>query len=340
MRIESLRVVRGGRALVDGVTFAVPAGAIGAILGPSGAGKSTILRAIAGLVTPDGGTIDLGGERVHGPGVSVPPERRPVGMLFQGFALWPHLTARRHLTFALEGRRIARAEWEGRIREVTEVLGIGPLLGRRPASLSGGERQRLALARALVTRPAAILLDEPTASVDPTSARDVHAYIQQLHARFGITTLLVTHDQAEAMSLASTVLVLDGGVALQAGPPAELYARPASIRVARFLGEGVLVPAVVSGPSVADTPIGPVGVVGAAPGVRGQALVRPEAVVVGDGGRDGVVTRESFRGPSFRLAIRVGDLEVMADARESKGPGSRVGVRHVGTAPFFPEGRP
>jgi ABC-type Fe3+/spermidine/putrescine transport system ATPase subunit len=262
-------------------------------------------------------------------------------MLFQGFALWAHLTALEHLRFALKGRKARGAEWEPRIREVVDVLGLGGLLDRRPASLSGGERQRLALARALVTRPAALLLDEPTASVDPTVARDIHAYIQDLNARFAITTLLVTHDQGEAMSLAQNLLVLDRGEALQSGPPAELYARPRSIRVATFLGEGVFLDATVREGSAAS-PLGPVAVLAGTPSGSGKLLIRPEALRVDENGAgvEGLVLRQSFRGPSFRLVLRVGTHEVIADVRESTAPGSRVRVHHAGAAPFFPGGRP
>jgi iron(III) transport system ATP-binding protein len=336
---DGLTVTRDGKDLVRDATFSVPAGTIGAILGPSGAGKSTILRAIAGLVAPDRGRIALDGVTVFGPGQSVPAEQRKVGMLFQGFALWSHMTALEHLRFALQGRKTPRGEWDARIREVADALGLGNLLDRRPANLSGGERQRLALARALVTRPAALLLDEPTASVDPTIARDVHAYVEDLNARFGITILLVTHDQDEALSLAQTLLVLDRGVPLQSGPPADVYARPRSLRVARFLGEGVLVPATVRG-ALAETPLGPIAVAPGTPDASGAVLVRPEAFRIGaDGaGIEGVVLRQSFRGPSFRLAIRVGDHEVLANAREPVAAGSRVKLRHEGEAPFFVEG--
>jgi iron(III) transport system ATP-binding protein len=343
IRIADLTVAVGGKELVRGVSFAVPAGTVGAILGPSGAGKSTILRAIAGLVEPERGTIELVGFPVWSAGASVPPERRPVGMLFQNFALWSHLTARAHLTFALEGRRVPRAEWEGRIREVSDVLGLGPFLARRPAGLSGGERQRLALARALVIRPAALLLDEPTASVDPGAGREIRDYVRELPSRFPVTTLLVTHDQDEALSLAQSVLVLDRGEALQAGPPAELYSRPASPRVARFLGEGVFVPATILGGAAAETPVGAVAIAAGSatpPGGRGRVLLRPEGVLVGSNGdgTEAVVVGQSFLGPSWRLTLRVGDHEVLADVREPFAPGSRVRVRHPGVAPFFPEG--
>ena len=329
LHIASLGVTLGGHRVLDGVELNLDAGAYGVVLGPSGAGKSTMLRAIAGLVDASG-TIAIGDSVVLGPGLCVPPEARGVGYLFQGLALWPHMTVEGHLRYSLKGARVPVAEQANRIRETLEPLGIADLAERRPSELSGGERQRLALARALVARPRLVLLDEPTSSVDPATAADVQDLLADLNRNFGSTILHVTHDQREALALADTVFVMDDGAILQAGSPDDVYERPASATVARFIGAGGLLPATLVGDGEADTPLGhvhvdPAGLAGAV-----WLLLRPQHLGVAPVG-EGVpaqVSRVRYRGGRYAVRVTVGEwpLELRLDERPAMDQPLRIRV--------------
>ncbi len=203
-----------------------------ALVGPSGSGKTTALRIVAGLDAPSSGTVRIAGRDV----TRVPPGRRNVAMVFQGFALFPHLTTADNIGFGLRARGVARDEERRRVRAAAEVVGCADLLERRPAELSGGERQRVALARALVREPAAFLLDEPLANLDPHLRSLMRSEIRQLHDRLGATMIHVTHDQHEALTLADRVAVLHDGIVQQQGTPTEVYGRPENRFVATFIG--------------------------------------------------------------------------------------------------------
>ncbi len=207
-----------------------------AIVGPSGCGKTTTLRLIAGLEAPDAGTISLNGKIVN----DVPPAEREVAMVFQSHALFPHLTAFENLALGLKLRRVPQAEAAARVREMAELLGLADCLARRPAELSGGQRQRVALGRALVRRPQVLLLDEPLSNLDAPLRRGLRRELLRLHRELGLTTLLVTHDPAEALALGERVAVMNGGVIEQVATPAELRARPATQLVAAFLDSSVI----------------------------------------------------------------------------------------------------
>jgi ABC-type sugar transport system ATPase subunit len=206
------------------------------LVGPSGCGKTTTLRLIAGLEEPTAGSISFDGQRVDG----WPPKRRDVAMVFQQHALYPHLTAGGNLAFGLKLRRVPKAEIRRRVREIADRLGVTDCLDRPPAELSGGQRQRVALGRALVRRPAVLLLDEPFANLDAPLRRELRRELLRLHRELGQTILLVTHDQAEALALGRRVAVMNGGVIEQIAAPEELRARPATPFVAAFLDPGVL----------------------------------------------------------------------------------------------------
>jgi iron(III) transport system ATP-binding protein len=229
-------------AAVDHVDLTVHDGELVAILGPSGSGKTTLLRLIAGFEAPDAGTIALGDEIVAAPGRLVPPERRRVGVVFQSFALWPHMTVRRTVGYPLEVRGVPRAEYERRVAAVLATVGLTGLEDRRPAELSGGQRQRVALARCLAMEPAVVLLDEPLTSLDAQLRSALQEEIVQFHRATRATMVLITHDQAEAMALADRIAVLDAGRIVQLAPPPTLYREPATAMVGRFVGRGAVLP--------------------------------------------------------------------------------------------------
>jgi ABC-type sugar transport system ATPase subunit len=232
VRFEGISKRYGEVNVLAGLDLVVDDGEMVVVVGPSGCGKSTLLRLLAGLETPDAGTIRIGDRRVD----DVAPRDRDVAMVFQSYALYPHLTVRRNLAFGLEMRKTPRAETERRVGEVARALGLEPLLERRPAELSGGQRQRVALGRAIARSPSVFLFDEPLSNLDAALRGEMRAELAALQKRLSTTTLYVTHDQVEAMTLGHRVAVLDRGHLQQYGPPREIYDRPANRFVARFIG--------------------------------------------------------------------------------------------------------
>jgi sulfate transport system ATP-binding protein len=222
----------GGFHAVDDVSFEVPAGELVALLGPSGSGKSTILRIIAGLEAADAGTVELTGEDA----TSLPVQNRGVGFVFQHYALFRHMTVRQNIAFGLEVRKVRRAEARARVDELLELVQLAGYADRYPSQLSGGQRQRVALARALAPRPKVLLLDEPFGALDARVRDELRTWLRRLHDEVHVTSLFVTHDQQEAFEVADQVIVLNHGRVEQMGPPQDLYERPASPFVARFLG--------------------------------------------------------------------------------------------------------
>jgi multiple sugar transport system ATP-binding protein len=228
-----------------GVTLAVGDGELLAVVGPSGCGKSTLLSIVAGLEAPDGGDVRIDGRSV----ATLSPRERDVAMVFQSYALYPHMTVRRNLAFPLEVAKVPRGEIEARVAEVSDLLDLRALLARRPGELSGGQRQRVAVGRALVRRPKLFLFDEPLSNLDAALRASVRAELKKLHQRLAATFVYVTHDQAEAMTLADRIAVLRDGRLEQVGTPREVYAAPATAFVARFIGspQMSLVPPAVLG---------------------------------------------------------------------------------------------
>ena len=222
----------GGVAAVKALSLTVADGEFLVLVGPSGCGKTTTLRMIAGLETPDAGEIRIGGRVVN----DVPPKERDIAMVFQSYALYPHMTVFENMAFGLRLRGTPRAEVEGRVQETARLLGMEALLDRRPRELSGGERQRVAVGRAIVRRPAAFLLDEPLSNLDARLRVEMRAELGRLHRRLGSTMVYVTHDQVEAMTLGGRIAVMNKGVAHQVAPPLEVYDRPADRFVAGFIG--------------------------------------------------------------------------------------------------------
>ena len=234
IRLESVTKVysRGGDAAVDAVSLAVADGSFTVLVGPSGCGKSTTLRMVAGLEDVTDGQIVIGGQRVN----EVAPRDRDIAMVFQNYALYPHMTVRENLGFALKMRKTPREEIDRRVRAAAQTLGIEGLLDRKPGQLSGGQRQRVAVGRAIVREPKAFLFDEPLSNLDARLRVSTRAELKALHQRLRTTTLYVTHDQEEAMTLGDQVVVMCRGKVQQAGPPMEIYRRPANRFVAGFLG--------------------------------------------------------------------------------------------------------
>jgi ABC-type sugar transport system ATPase subunit len=222
----------GGRPALQDLSLEVAPGEVLAVVGPSGSGKSTLLRLVAGLLSPTSGTIRLGGHDM----TRVSPEQRPVGMVFQGYALFPHLSVAANVGFGLTVRRTPKGERDRKVADVADRLGIGHLLARRPGQLSGGERQRVALARALLREPVAFLLDEPLSALDPVLRTAARRDLDDVLRADGRCALHVTHDQVEAMTLGDRVALLREGRLEQVGTPRELYDRPATTYVATFVG--------------------------------------------------------------------------------------------------------
>jgi ABC-type sugar transport system ATPase subunit len=224
---------KGARAMIlKGIDLSIPDGALTVLVGPSGCGKSTLLRTLAGLERPDAGSIHIGTRDV----TRAEPRERDIAMVFQSYALYPHLTVYENLAFGLRLRGEADAEIRRRIDEVAPQLGLDELLGRLPRALSGGQRQRVAMGRAIVRRPAVFLFDEPLSNLDAALRGQVRVQIRKLHDQLGATMVYVTHDQVEAMTLADQLVVLNKGLVEQAGPPLEVYRSPRTRFVASFLG--------------------------------------------------------------------------------------------------------
>src|SRR5512132_883503 len=223
IQLEGVAKYWGASRALDGITFSAPQGSFVVLLGPSGCGKSTTLRLIAGLDTPTAGTIRIGDRDV----THLPPAERGLAMVFQSYALFPHLTVAENIVFGLRVRRVP--DREARLARAAELLGLGALLQRKPAQLSGGQQQRVALARAIVAEAPVCLMDEPLSNLDAKLRAEMRREIRALQQRLGITMVYVTHDQAEAMSMADQVVLLRDGRIEQDATPAELYAHPASV---------------------------------------------------------------------------------------------------------------
>jgi iron(III) transport system ATP-binding protein len=312
---------------VDSVTLAVPTGELFGVLGPSGSGKTTLLRLIAGFERPDAGTVTVGGKVVAGDGVWVPPERRRIGMVFQDYALFPHLSVERNVAFGLPRRRRAEA------RQALELVGLQHKANSHPHELSGGERQRVALARALAPGPDVVLLDEPFSSLDAALRGGLRREVELILRDAGATAILVTHDQEEALTLADRLALMRDGRIVQVGEPVEVYAQPAERWAAQFVGEVNVLTGVLRGDAV-HTELGSFDLASPEAGPPGGVVhiaVRPEQFEFRAGREPNaeVVERE-FRGHDvlYRLRHEAGrTLIVQLPSLELYEPGQRVFVR-------------
>jgi len=344
LRVRRLRKEYPGTtaAAVADIDLGVGEGELLALLGPSGCGKTTTLRMIAGLIAPTSGTIEVGGRDV----TRVPVHKRGMGMVFQSFALFPHLDVSANVAFGLEMRGVKAAERRARITAVLERVELGHLADRRVGQLSGGQQQRVALARALVVDPTLLLLDEPLSALDAQLRQSLRVQIREIQQASGTTSVFVTHDQDEALSMADRVAVMNNGVVAQVGTPTEIYERPSSVFVATFIGRANLFEARPAGAGVVEVAgLGRLAVAGsAASGGAVTAMIRPQSIVlrpVDDVEADapstptrpvfeGVVRSTSYTGDQIAYRVDVAgttlDVETTATLGRILAQGDRVRV--------------
>ena len=338
LRLDRLTRRYGDVVAVDELTLDVRDGEFMTLLGPSGCGKTTALRVIAGYLAPTAGSVLVGGRPID----HLPPERRDIGMVFQSYALFPHLSVRRNVAFGLERRRVTGAELARRVQDALALVRVEDLAARFPRELSGGQQQRAALARALVISPSLLLLDEPLSSLDAKLRAELRIDMRRLQRELGITTLLVTHDQEEALTVSDRVAVLRGGRLQQVASPAELYHRPANRFVADFIGrmnllpvdresiEGALSAYRLAGGERITAPTGPT------PGPpTGLLALRPEAIGLGRPPQapshnqlEGTLVYRAFLGEIIELAVALSSgTRIVVRGRHSHAPhepGARI----------------
>jgi putative spermidine/putrescine transport system ATP-binding protein len=336
--VTALRKLYGSVVALQDISLSIQAGEFVSLLGASGSGKSTLLKLLAGLERTTSGRIVLGGVDATG----LPSERRGIGMVFQDYALFPTMTVEGNIAFPLRMRGVRGEEAKRRIARVADMLGLKPLLGRRPSQLSGGQQQRVAIARAIVFEPQILLLDEPLSALDKNLREQTKGEIKALHRRLGVTIVYVTHDQSEALAMSDRIAVLDHGRIVDLDAPRMLYARPRSRFVAQFLGHANMLPVTlrdrVDGAYVVDSPWGRFSILpenvaaelAATPGARALAVVRPEHLSIVDaaagveaGGMKTNVTQALFNGSEtiYRVTCRVTGLSLTV---MEKRPGSRL----------------
>jgi iron(III) transport system ATP-binding protein len=333
IRLDGVTKRFGHVAAVEDTSLCVERGEIVALLGPSGCGKTTLLRLIAGFERPDAGTVEVAGREVSGSGTWVSPQHRRVGMVFQDYALFPHLTVSENVGFGIS--RHARAS---RVLELLCVVGLDGLGARYPHQLSGGQQQRVALARALAPAPELVLLDEPWSNVDPSLRETLRAEVAEVIRPLGVTVVLVTHDREEAFSLADRIALMRDGKVVQEGTPEELYFAPASRWAAEFVGAGNVLPGrVVNG--VVETAIGAFPANGASTAPAAEVLIRPELLELEPDpvGAGEVVARE-FRGHDVFYRVLLDGVELVSHrpSTEVVPLGARVSIRlHDGRVPVL-----
>ena len=331
IRVDGLSKRFGDKLVIDDVSFVAADGEFVSLLGPSGCGKTTALRCVAGLEIPDAGHIEIGGRVVFDAarGEAVPPHQRNIGMVFQSYALWPHLTVFENVAFPLQIRKLAKDEIARRVAETLGLVGLGDLGDRKSSELSGGQQQRVAVARAIVQSPDAMLLDEPLSNLDAKLRDRTRAEIHRLQRDLGIAAMYVTHDQAEALALSDRVLVMREGRIVQEGTPREIYEQPASEFVADVVGAANFLD-VVSEPGGAAVDVRR----GSLAGGIGRLILRPDRIAIAPAGAaedlapariGGTVRQRLFLGSHFEYVVMVaGETTVRVFARREIPEGTPV----------------
>jgi iron(III) transport system ATP-binding protein len=338
--LKNVTKAYGETVAVDGASVEVRKGELFFLLGPSGCGKTTILRMVAGFLQPDAGAISFDDRPID----AVPPHRRNTGMVFQNYALWPHMPVSENVAYGLRERKVDRPERERRVTEALRTVHMEEFRDRMPNQLSGGQQQRVALARALVIEPDVVLLDEPLSNLDARLRLEMRREIRRIHDETGITTIYVTHDQKEALSMADRLAVMSMGRIEQIGAPREVYRRPVNRFVAEFIGEanmieGTLVRA-ADGHGVLQTGLGELraalGGTAPPPGGRAVCMVRPECLRLAAGAPNGfraAVDSSFYLGEVEQFVLSAGEIELKAfqanPGEESPRAGQQVDVHFV-----------
>jgi len=335
VELKNLTKRYGANAVVDNVSLHIEHGKLVCLLGPSGCGKTTTLRLIAGFVEPSDGEIRVGDRLISSPAGTVPPERRNMSMIFQSYALWPHMTVRENIAYGLKLRKFGRDIIAKKLGAILAVTQLAPLADRYPGELSGGQQQRVALARALIVEPETLLLDEPLSNLDANLREEMRFEVRRLHDTYRYTTVYVTHDQAEAMTTADLICVMNAGRIEQSGTPEEVYDRPRSEFVARFIGASN----VVKGTSLDAARIAFAGVpvrcreAKLTPGASASVSIRPHDIKLSAAAAQGenvvpaTVVRQVYLGGSRDYIVEVKDgtqLRVVTGAAENLPPGDTV----------------
>ncbi|MFE3025710.1 ABC transporter ATP-binding protein [Nocardia tengchongensis] len=330
-----------GAPVLDGIGLDVPDGTATAVVGSSGCGKTTLLRVIAGFENPDTGTVSIGGETITREGFSVPSHRRRIGYVAQDGALFPHLTVGQNIAYGLGGGLGARRKHRRQVAELLEMVSLDPAYAdRRPHQLSGGQQQRVALARAMARKPALMLLDEPFSALDTGLRAATRQAVAETLRAAGMTSILVTHDQEEALSFADQVAVMCSGRFTQVGTPEQVYAAPADLFTAGFLGDTVLLDATIGSAGSAETVLGRLPVQADAPTGAGAVMLRPEQLLA-HAATDGRATVRAleFRGADVMLTLdldgRPEPIQVRRVSVGAPGVGDRVDLEVLGAAVAF-----
>jgi putative spermidine/putrescine transport system ATP-binding protein len=336
--MDRLRKCFGANAAIRDISVEFKDGELTSILGPSGCGKSTMLNLIAGFLDPDAGSIRFGDRLIADArtGFAVPPNKRNLGMVFQSYAIWPHMSVGENVAYGLKMRSLPRADRDAKVRRSLQQVRLEGMIDRYPHELSGGQQQRVALARAIAYSPQILLFDEPLSNLDAQLREEMRAELKDIHRSIGVTAVYVTHDQAEAMSLSDTIVVMGEGQVLQVGSPRSLYEEPANVRVARFIGKVNIFDAVVvegGNPAVRvdgiENTFGCRMSAGAAPHTRGALSIRPEAICLkpgggASGGIHGRIGATLYLGNLLQYQIELPGGR-MLEALQSSGDQLRVG---------------
>ena len=329
LEVENLSHSYGVHQVVRGLSFSLPRGAIGCLLGPSGCGKTTVLRCIAGFEAAQHGAIRISGREVSGPHTMLPPEKRRIGMVFQDYALFPHLTVNGNIAFGLH--RAPQAERSARVAELAALVGLSGALEKYPHEISGGQQQRVALARALAPRPDLLLLDEPFSNLDVDLRERLSAEVREIIKASGATAVLVTHDQQEAFAVADEIGVLHDGRIQQWDSAYNLYHRPANRFVADFVGQGVFLPAAAINSSELEIELGVLRGIAPHGGRNLEVLLRPDDVVHDDDAPTRAeVVHKAFRGAEILYTLRLqsgSKVLALVPSHHNHAIGERIGIR-------------